>query len=180
MNSVQPFGAPDRLRSNAEDLRRILAISHIGGGEVPIERHNSAGPKRLLKPALPLQDRCLMPSSLGKQGRQDECAERRGQNCRLSRKDALLDRQTRVAKNADGKWCRQNDGDGPDKRRRGGKDRRQARSYPDAQGTERGDGKLESPRLVWQEDKARAYRGHHRKRQCGFSQFTSCRRTAYQ
>src|SRR5262245_42482129 len=84
MNSLQPFGTPDSLRrSNAENFCRILAISHVGGGQVPIERHNSASPKRLFKPALPLQDRCFVTSALGEQRCKDKCAERRSQYRRL-------------------------------------------------------------------------------------------------
>ena len=118
MNASHPFRAAERLpRTKTEDFRRIRAqlVSR------PVRRSQS---KVITPPArsasssrmLSFEDREFMYPPLAEQSRQNQRAERRGQNGRLSRQDALFERQARVAEKANAKYRRPDNRDGAHER----------------------------------------------------------------
>ena len=101
MDLSHPFRAAERLcRAKTQDFRRILAQPYQAGAKVPIKGYHAAGAKRFFQPMLSFEDREFVCPSLAEQSRQNQRAERSGQNGRLSRQDTLLERQTRIAEKA--------------------------------------------------------------------------------
>src|SRR5262245_2580419 len=88
MDLSEPFRAcASRVRSRAQDWRRVFAVSNFVGFEIPIECDDASRPQRLLEPALPFEYRLLVQSPFTEQCRKNQRSERHSQNGRLSGKD---------------------------------------------------------------------------------------------
>ena len=110
MDLSHPFRAAERLfRAKTQDFRRILAQPYQADAKIPIKGYHTASPKRFFQPMLSFEDREFVYPPLAEQSRQNKRAERSGQNGRLSRQDALLKRQARIAEKANAQilWSRQ-------------------------------------------------------------------------
>src|SRR6516162_10730509 len=134
MDLLKPRSTVERLaRFKAEDLLSVLTVPYLASCDVPIERHDTAGPERLFEPTFSLQNSALMKPPLAEECRQDERTERSGQNGCLGGQDAFFNRQTCVAKNANGKRCRPHNRDGAHESRCCGKGRLKTSSNPNEQ-----------------------------------------------
>ncbi len=104
MDLSHPFRAAERLfQAQTQDFGRIRAQLYQADAKIPIKGYHTASTKRFFQPLLSFEDRELVCPSLAEQRRQNKRAERSGQNGRLSRQDALLKHQTRIAEKANGR-----------------------------------------------------------------------------
>ena len=142
----------DCSRTQAQDFRRILAQLYQADAKIPIKGYHTASTKRFFQPLLSFEDRELVRPSLAEQSRQNKRAERSGQNGRLSRQDALLKRQTRIAEKANGKYCSPYNRDRAHERCGGRKGRANTGGDPHEQRTERGNRQFKCPWRIRQND----------------------------
>ena len=153
MDLSYPFCAAERLsRAKTQDFGRILAQPYQADAKVPIKGYHTASPKRFFQPLLSFEDREFVCPPLAEQSRQNKRAERSGQNGRLSRQDALLKRQTRIAEKANGKYCCPYNRDRAHERCDGRKGRANTGGDPHEQRTERGNRQFECPWRIRQND----------------------------
>src|SRR6266850_5270085 len=153
MDLSYPFCAAERLsRAKTKDFGRILAQPYQADADVPIKGYYTASPKRFFQSMLPFEDREFVYPSLAEQSRQNQRAERSGQNGRLSRQDTLLKRQTRIAEKANGKYCCPYNRDCAHERCDGHKGRANTGGDPHEQRTERGNRQFKCPWRIRQND----------------------------
>ena len=153
MDLSYPFRAAERLfRPKTQDFGRILAQLYQPDAKVPIKGYHTASTKRFFQPLLSFEDREFVCPPLAEQSRQNKRAERSGQNGRLSRQDALLKRQTRIAEKANGKYCCPHNRDRAHERCDGRKGRANTGGDPHEQRTERGNRQFECPWRIRQND----------------------------
>ena len=169
----------DCRRTKTEDFRRIRAqpVSRQSA-KIPIEGYHAASAKRFFQPQLPFEDREFMYPPLAEQSRKNQRAERRGQNGRLSRQDALFERQARIAEKANAKYRRPDNRDRAQECCDGRKRRANTGGHPHEQRTERGNRKFECPRLIGQKDQEQTNRGHDRERESPLRNFAPWRSAA--
>src|SRR5580698_11153352 len=102
MNLPQQFAGADIIpRSESEDWRRVLTVTHLVGGQVPFECHHASGAKRLLEPGLPVKKCDALKPSLAEQCGQNQRCKRDRQDARLSGLDTVVKRQMGIAENPD-------------------------------------------------------------------------------
>ena len=107
-----------------------LQIATIGSQKCKTNRGGFVKQLQFRCPCLALPERDFMLPSLGKEGGENERAERSGQNASLSHQDALGAWKARVTKNAYCKRRRPNNCKGNDERRGGTKYRAAASCQP--------------------------------------------------
>src|SRR5262245_46551079 len=102
MNPREELAASESvLWIRTQDLRSVLAALRQAGARIPLERHHRAGGQRFLQPRLAFFAYSFVLTPLGKQRRQNVCAQRDTQDRRLGADDAIADRKGRIPEMSD-------------------------------------------------------------------------------